>query len=397
MRRTLFIIPALTPFYLIKISVFGLPTNVFEIIAVAALLLDFPQWKNIELQKFWRENKLLCWGILFILLGITSSLLYNKTYAVSFGILKSWFLLPIAFSFVLFSNLKNRGDALFVLKSIYYSIFIIALIGLFYKLVHLVTFDNRLQAFYNSPNYLAMFLAPGIFLGLYFLRTQAKNSRWKYFSIASLLIIAFALYLTYSYAAWIAIATSFAIWFFISRIKNYGKYILTAATICIFLFVTQLSSPKFSDLINKDPRSSFASREMIWQSSLKILTDSPFFGIGAGNFQAKYLDYQKYFPLYLEWAVPQPHNIFFAFWLQAGLIGLLGFMTVIFCIFSTLAKLIKKRRDTDLAFALSAVFAYILVHGLVDTTYWKNDLAFLFWIFAFLVIFISSDSKTNAV
>ena len=22
---------------------------------------------------------------------------------------------------------------------------------------------------------------------------------------------------------------------------------------------------------------------------------------------------------------------------------------------------------------------YILVHGLVDTTYWRNDLAFLFW------------------
>ncbi|TSC53324.1 MAG: hypothetical protein LiPW39_336 [Parcubacteria group bacterium LiPW_39] len=26
-----------------------------------------------------------------------------------------------------------------------------------------------------------------------------------------------------------------------------------------------------------------------------------------------------------------------------------------------------------------AVMVYILVHGLLDTTYWKNDLALIFW------------------
>ena len=27
-------------------------------------------------------------------------------------------------------------------------------------------------------------------------------------------------------------------------------------------------------------------------------------------------EYQKHFPPYLEWAVPQPHNLYLAFWLQ---------------------------------------------------------------------------------
>ncbi len=29
---------------------------------------------------------------------------------------------------------------------------------------------------------------------------------------------------------------------------------------------------------------------------------------------------------------------------------------------------------------LISLMIYILVHGLVDTTYWKNDLALMFWL-----------------
>jgi len=128
-----------------------------------------------------------------------------------------------------------------------------------------------------------------------------------------------------------------------------------------------------------------------------MIADSPVFGIGAGNFQNTYLAYQKYFPPYLEWSVPQPHNLFLAFWLEAGIAGLIGFVVILYYLFLMLAKVIQKKQDLDLAFLFFALFLCILLTGLADTTYWKNDLSFLFWIFAFLTLFISHKSKTDAV
>ena len=133
------------------------------------------------------------------------------------------------------------------------------------------------------------------------------------------------------------------------------------------------------DLATRDERSSFSSRIMIWKSSIKILKDNWVVGIGPGNFQETYLQYQKYSPPYLEWAVPYPHNIFLAFWIQAGIIGLVGFLLLISSWFWKVLKN-KKPQDENLRCAVLGVMFYILLHGLVDTTYFKNDLAVIFWL-----------------
>jgi len=80
------------------------------------------------------------------------------------------------------------------------------------------------------------------------------------------------------------------------------------------------------------------------------------------------------FEPYPEWAVPQPHNIFLAFWLQTGLIGLVGFIWLIIII------IFLNYKPKILSFILLYAIIYILIHGLVDTTYWKNDLSVIFWV-----------------
>jgi O-antigen ligase len=152
------------------------------------------------------------------------------------------------------------------------------------------------------------------------------------------------------------------------------------------LVYSQIGSEKLNNLLNSD-RSSWQSRLMVWRSALKIGWDNWFFGVGPGMFQKYYLDYQKYFPPYLEWAVPQPQNIFLAFWLQTGLVGLIGFFWLIINFFRRVLRLLKKQKPSyakasegrePLALALMAVMIYILVHGLLDATFWKNDLALIF-------------------
>jgi len=118
---------------------------------------------------------------------------------------------------------------------------------------------------------------------------------------------------------------------------------------------------------------------MVWSAAGKILADNWLLGIGPGMFQQYYLEYQKYFPVpYLEWAVPQPHNLFLAFWLQAGILGLIGFIWLIINFFRRLFNFFINQKS-PLALSLMAIMVYILAHGLLDTTYWKNDLSLIFW------------------
>ena len=121
---------------------------------------------------------------------------------------------------------------------------------------------------------------------------------------------------------------------------------------------------------------------MIWRSAIRIISDNWIFGIGPGNFQEKYLEYQKYYPPYLEWAVPHPHNIFLTFWISGGGLALGGFLWLIFLYFQDILEI--KKTDALRLVSLGWML-YFLLHGMVDTTYFKNDLAVLFWM-AFLAI-----------
>ena len=108
------------------------------------------------------------------------------------------------------------------------------------------------------------------------------------------------------------------------------------------------------------------------------------FGIGLGRFQAVYLEYQKYFPPYLEWAVPQPHNLYLAVWLQTGLMGLIGFIILVARSIFILIK--NKNREAVL---LLGILTLYLVCGLFDTPFFKTDLAFSFWLAIVLILTIS--------
>ncbi len=145
------------------------------------------------------------------------------------------------------------------------------------------------------------------------------------------------------------------------------------------LLFSQLNTTKFSDLITFNPRSSLASRIMIWRSASKIISHNWFFGIGPGNFQQKYLDYQKFYPPYLEWAVPHPQNFYLTVWLYGGLLALTSFFSLFVFWFQDIIPIIKKT-DLTVLLIMQGSILLVLIHGLVDTTYFKNDLAIIFWL-----------------
>ncbi|MDD3498410.1 MAG: O-antigen ligase family protein [Candidatus Moranbacteria bacterium] len=369
------------PLYLFRFKIFEIPTNLLEIL----ILLTFFVWISSG-GKFEKKNGLF-FPIVLVLAGVILSALAGGNLLLSFGILKSWFILPILFGIIVGTEIKTAKEIDRILEALILSAFIVSLISLFYYFSGSLTYDNRLRSFYLSPNHLAMYLSPGFLAGM--LKMSLEKNRSTPESILRILVLAVifsAIYLTYSYASWIAIFSSYLIALILFSIyirKSFLlKKIIIFLTILAILLFLQKDSSKLKDLTSLDERSSIFSRIMIWESSLKILSDNWLWGIGAGNFQEKYLEYQKYFPPYLEWAVPQPHNLYLAFWLQGGISGMIGFFWLIFIWIKEKVRFIKtseSMRRKKLALILLAIIFYILAHGLADTPYWKNDLSLIFW------------------
>ncbi len=370
------IILAVLPSYLLKFTFLGLPFNGLEALISLALLLWIKEkrFKLSEVKELFKSKKKNLFLIALLFLSLFISNFFSENFRLGLGIIKGWFIFPLILG--LLSTNIFKGERKTALMFFYWGAWgfsLLALIGFFFGRV---TYDGRLQGIFNSPNYLAMYLAPAIMIGI-FLWKEGKN---KY--LFSLPVILGAFYLTYSFAAWGALLGSF---FFINLL-NWQKKINLKTPLGILIFITfllilQLKTEKLDNLLNLSERSSLASRAMIWEVAGKIIQNHPIWGIGPGQFQEKYLEYQKYYPPYLEWAVPHPHSLYLNFYLSTGILGLGAFLVLV----STWLKKALRERDNQTSLLLLGIMVYILAHGLVDTTYFKNDLATIFWTVFFLL------------
>lgn len=87
-----------------------------------------------------------------------------------------------------------------------------------------------------------------------------------------------------------------------------------------------------------------------------------------------------------------PHNIILNFWVELGLAGVLLFIWVIGKYFVIGLRLVKKENNF-LVLGLVGAMVVIVVHGLVDVPYFKNDLAIMFWILIAMMSLINLELK----
>ncbi|KKU33465.1 MAG: hypothetical protein UX48_C0047G0002 [Candidatus Azambacteria bacterium GW2011_GWB1_46_27] len=198
MLHLLYVIPALLPLYLIKISVFTIPFTVLELAIYALFLIWFFQKKEtFSFKNFpWPPVALL-------LAGLIVSTLFSQNQTISLGIMKGWFFASLVFAFVASQVLKTERQIKGVFAALVFGGAGIALVGFYYFFIGDLTFDGRLQAFYLSPNHMAMAVAPALLAGLWFLLSAKSSAEKAAWGLSSALIF-FAFYFTYSYAGWMA-------------------------------------------------------------------------------------------------------------------------------------------------------------------------------------------------
>jgi len=366
LKRGIYLIIFCLPLYLVRFEVFKIPTTLLELLVYGLFLLWFINKGYKGILGALNSERLLIWGILLLLLGVSIATLFSWNLRLSAGIWKAWFIDPILFFVVLITVIKKE-DIDNIFKSLIYSGFVVSIISLIYLFLGKFNYQGRLQGIFDSPNFLAMYLAPVLII----LMTRivfTKNYR-RILYLVSCFPFLIVLFFTKSFGVLLGILAviGFGVIVYLYN-KNKHKLVLgiVILTFVIFLIFGIIKTNSSEGL------SSFNARFVIWNEAINIFKQYPLTGIGPGTFQ-------DYFPPYPKWGVPQPHNIFLAFLIQTGLIGFIGFILILIWFFHPSRKA-SDDKLCSVKLLLMMLMVCILAHGLVDTTYWKNDLSIIFWI-----------------
>jgi O-antigen ligase len=377
----IYLIALCLPLYLVRFKIFNIPTTVLEIM----IYILFIVWL-IKVFKFGKFKRLLTThcslfiAVLLILIGLSLATVFSSDLRTSAGIWKAWFIDALLFFIILITTIKTSKQIKNVLYAFVSSGFIVSVISLIYLIQGKLDATGRLQAIYNSPNYLAMYIAPALIVG-FGLWILVKNRLGKILLFIVLCSLFITLCCTQSFGAYMGIITALCFGLILYLYKLEKKKLIYGVIFLGLIVILILSYSKFT---SEQGKLSLNARLTIWQKAWQIFKANPILGIGPGTFE-------DYFPPYPEWGVPQPHNFYLAFLLQTGIIGFIGFIWLLVWFFRKGFKMFSIQHSA-FGILLMMVMIYILVHGLVDTQYWKNDLSIIFWLIIGLMVILSRHS-----
>lgn len=357
--------------------------NVLDMLEGVTILLSLGVlFFDEEKEQIWRRIKEKGWilyGFLFIALGtVLSSFVSHGMQFRELGIIKSWVIFPFLFIFLSYvCKFSFRKGFLFYMGSAFF----VALLSYFLPESFSITYDHRLRGWYESPNQLAMYVAPAFITAWFLYRERMKANLSVVLPVS--IVLCLTMVATGSVGAIISSLVAILLgemvmnWGFLRRYKVFlvAGSVLLSSILFLFFFKEVFQENVFLE------RSSLASRMMIWRSAIDIGDDNILLGIGPGNFQDTYLEYQQFYSPYLEWAVPHPHNTFLAFWLYAGIFGVIGFFILVGNFIFNFYK--NKKTANIFTIGVFCVFFSLLLHGLVDTIFWGNTLSIVFWLVVF--------------
>lgn len=397
-------LPAVFLLYLYKAwfwFLYPLPTNLLEYATGFVLLFWLIGLWKLKFSKPQFSSKLQVLAVSLFLLSITIVtakivLHLNQGRAVPLGIWKGWFMAPATYFMMLISTFRTKTDLKRLIDITLGIISITATVmliqyatGIFSDITS--TYDMRLVWPYLDPlsglgtsgNYPALFLSPFLCLGwISFIKSRNGLDRSYYLSVILVLIV--TIYLTKSYGSWLAVIGACSVAsFFVTKGKT--KWLLVPfCTILVLagLYYDQKNTEKFQFGIDTSEElviSSGSERLNIWSVSLDLIKENPIWGVGPGQFQRAF---ERQAPYSLGRDVSRKeinhalhsHNTFIMFWLSGGIFGILSFVLLLLVLIIPLPR--------EWRWLILTPLLYYLFHGMIDVFYWKNDLAFSFWLFA---------------
>lgn len=238
---------------------------------------------------------------------------------------------------------------------------------------------QRVHALYGSPNNLALYLdrlLPLLVAVAAFARTRSLRLAYA----LAALPVAIACFLTFSKGAWLLGLPAAFLFLGVVRGRKALLLMLGAVGAGALALLPLLGTERFARTLDLQSGTTFF-RIRLWQGTLNLLRDHPWFGVGPDNFLYAYRSRYALPDAWQELGLSHPHNIILDFWTRLGILGLIAGLWLIAVAFRQGWRLTQTLPDVDeraVALGLLASLVATVSHGLIDNSIFLVDLMFVF-------------------
>jgi O-antigen ligase len=379
--------------FLVVLFVFGLLKGIFR---------DDIGGGEAGLEKKLPPELVACIGLICLagILELFFQKVYEPVLSTPTEYFRSFFVYPIIFAVILLRSADSSLAARLV-RSYIWMVTVFCVLALVQYLFGIFPgeqydFTKRLVWPYvdfltlkaASANWVAFFVTPAFLLSFFnlvnIIKTRTLIAGGKLdkniFLYNSLTLLgALVLFLTQSYGAWAAVFLAVA--FYLFRLLKLKHFLIILCVMLVSVggvFLIIKSSYKYRIMTGQQEYrydNSIVSRFDIYKIDLSMIATHPLLGVGFNQFQSYFTTYHEQVlgHKYQESQIPpQAHNFFAGMWVSLGVFGFLGMLILVFGIFWRF----RFTPDNPAVFVLLAM----MIHGLIDSYYWRPEIAYTFWL-----------------
>jgi O-antigen ligase len=366
--------------YILRGDLLGFPFTALEL-ALLAVLAVYVAEKLYRKEKF-PDPRLMpyFWPLALLVLAATISVVVAPDKRAAAGIWKAYFVEPALVAMVLWDILRSPRDVekligAFLTSGIIVSVFqlvtFVYALGIHYP--HIV--ENPPVMLYFTANATGLFLGPLLAIAGALVLFGSREERFRGIFFAVFAFPAFIL--SFSRGAWLALvaASVVLVWQHRQRVALAAALVVGVVAAVLVPPIRQRIAHQFNP---NDPANSAVLRTHLWKATLQMQLHLRHFVFGTGLSGFKH-DIQPYknFAGYTEDLI-YPHNIVLNFWTETGLLGVgaVCWLAVVW-VRNSWHRLRPQGPQRVYFIGLAAASVTILVHGMLDVPFFKNDLAFL--------------------
>lgn len=386
------------PVYLIRFDLGPLPITVLEVMVIIVIavwgwraLVERIRTKACPAFFPWR------WLLLAWVAAGTLAVIITPDLRAGLGLWKAYIIEPALFFIVFVNTIKTRQQIRAVVWALGALAVVIGFVALL-QYANIVSIPGgyelespaRATSIYPFPTAVGKIVGPivGLFLGLLFGASNIRRSTlWEtvrdhLFTVGVLVFSVMALLFSVSRGALLGVLVCGVVISFFSRYRRM-IWLGLLVVVVIALFVPAIRSNVMGVFQASDVSTDV--RLVMWKGAVRIIQDHPVLGTGLASFPEVYADYKE--ASHTEF-FPNPDHLWLTLWIEMGLAGVVIFCMMMVRFFQGIRRTIRQSdaEQRALAIGLSAAMVVLLVHGLLDTPYFKNDLALQFWVLIGLAV-----------
>lgn len=401
------VLTAVLPIYLLRFSIplfvidLSIPGTMLEIMILELFFVWLFLDRNRDHSPL-KELKPWLLPLLLLIIGATIGVFVASDTRAALGIWRAFFIEPILLFFVFVDIVRTPKHRNMIVGALGFTVTIVGLSAIIQKMTGYgipnpywqQEATRRVTSFYGFPNAIGLFSAPIIILLTgrmisLFRSSYRYRSVWIMLSGTATVLGLLAIFFAVSEGAILATAAGLLILGLF--LKDTRKYALISVIVACVVVIGYRPATNYASNIISLSDDSGSVRRIVWHESVMMLGDHPVFGAGLSGYPDRLLPYHE--ATHIE-IFMYPHSILLNFWSETGIIGLTGLLWLLWVFFAQVIPLIRKD-ETWLPATLCAAMLAILIHGLVDVPFLKNDLAVLFLIIVGLVASLRTQNPST--